>query len=220
MKNKKTTDKFSIVNLRQGFLWNITVPHQISSHWMRKTKRYKQWKINHHHHHHHHQAPYAQISLTPPLYQSLSPLVSIVHRFRQVIQTIYPISVQSCCRYVLAGYLTPARPYEGVHGRTSLVSSSLLLKHCTTWKVRLILMVLEMGGRWQYCCCFVECCFQKLFNITNNILALYNLEKAAVSIGLHVNTDKTEYIASIKIKKETSPREKWFSETSGQVHQP
>ena len=34
------------------------------------------------------------------------------------------------CTYVLAGCPAFARPYEGVHRRTSLMSSSLLLQQC------------------------------------------------------------------------------------------
>ena len=31
-------------------------------------------------------------------------------------------------------------------------------------------MVLEMGGRWSYSRCFVECCFQDFFSISRSIL--------------------------------------------------
>ena len=36
--------------------------------------------------------------------------------------------------------------------------------------VRLILIVLEMGGRWPYTCSFVGCCFRDLFNMIRSIL--------------------------------------------------
>ena len=39
--------------------------------------------------------------------------------------------------------------------------------------VRLIWMVLEMGGRWSYICCLVWCCFEDLFNIARCILVLF-----------------------------------------------
>ena len=34
----------------------------------------------------------------------------------------------------------------------------------------LIWIVLEIGGRWPYNCCFVGCCYQDLFNIVHSIL--------------------------------------------------
>ena len=40
--------------------------------------------------------------------------------------------------------------------------------------VCLILMILEMGGKWPYSCCFMRCWFQDLFNIAHNILVLYS----------------------------------------------
>ena len=50
------------------------------------------------------------------------------------------------------------------------MSLSLLLKQCSTCPIHLIWIVLEMGGRWLYRCCFVGCCFQDLFIIACNIL--------------------------------------------------
>ena len=48
--------------------------------------------------------------------------------------------------------------------------SSLLLKQCPPCLVCWIWMVLEMGGRWPYSCCFVGCCFQDLFITACSIL--------------------------------------------------
>ena len=104
----------------------------------------------------------ARISLTFSRYPSLSSIVSG--------NKLHPISIQSLCRYFLNGRPTLARPCEEVHRRTSLKSSSLLLQQCPACFVRLIWMVLEMGGRYPYSCSFVECCFQDLFNIASNIL--------------------------------------------------
>ena len=42
----------------------------------------------------------------------------------------------------------------------SIMSSSLLLQLCPAFLVHLIWMILEMGGRWLYSHCFLECCFQ------------------------------------------------------------
>ena len=101
----------------------------------------------------------ARISLT--LY--LSPSVPIIHRSWQVL--LCP------CRAVL-GRPTLARPRDGVHRRTLMISS-LLLQHCPAYFVHLTWMVLEMGGRWLYNCCFVRCCFKDLFSIARNFLVQF-----------------------------------------------
>ena len=62
------------------------------------------------------------------------------------------------------------------------MSSSLLLQQCPTCFVGLIWMVLEMEGWWSYSCCFVECCFQDLFNIARSILV--QLPSSFLSIRL------------------------------------
>ena len=80
-----------------------------------------------------------------------------------------PMSIQSFYRYILAGRSTLARPCEGFHTRTSLMSSSLFLQQFLARLVRLIWMVLEIGGRWPYNYCFVGCCFQDLFNIPRSV---------------------------------------------------
>ena len=53
------------------------------------------------------------------------------------------------------------------------MSSSLLLQQCPTYLVRRTWVVLQIGGRRLYSCCFVECCFQDLFNIARNILVQF-----------------------------------------------
>ena len=64
---------------------------------------------------------------------------------------------------------TLARPWEGVYRSTSLMSSSLLLQQCPACLVHLIWIVFVMCSRWPYCCCFVGCCLQDLFNIARSI---------------------------------------------------
>ena len=75
------------------------------------------------------------------------------------------MSVQNCYGYVLAD-----RPCEGVHRRTSFMRLTLLLQQCPACIICLIRVVLEMGGRWPYNCCFVGYCFQDLFRIVRGIL--------------------------------------------------
>ena len=43
------------------------------------------------------------------------------------------------------------------------MSSPLILQQYSVYLVRLIWMVLVMGGRWPYSCCFVGCYLQDLF---------------------------------------------------------
>ena len=72
--------------------------------------------------------------------------------------------------YVRAVHPAFARPYDGVHRRTSLMSSSLLLQQCPACLVHLALIVSIMGGRWLYSWGFVGCCLQDLFKIARSIL--------------------------------------------------
>ena len=104
----------------------------------------------------------ARISQTLSCHSSLSSITS------GRTSRLHPVSVQSYCRHVLDGRLTPARLCEGVHWRKSFMSVFLLLQQCPTCLVRLFLRVLEI--RWPYSCCFVGCCFQEFFNITRSIL--------------------------------------------------
>ena len=53
------------------------------------------------------------------------------------------------------------------------MSSFLLLQQYPACLVHLIWMVLEMGGRWPYICCFEGRCFQVLFSMTRSILAQF-----------------------------------------------
>ena len=108
--------------------------------------------------------PLVRICQSSSRHSSLSPIASGKSSRR------HPVSVQSCCWYVPAGRPTLARLCEGVHWRTLLMSSSLLLQQCTTCFVRLIWMFFEMGGRWPYSFCFVGCCLQDSFIIARSIL--------------------------------------------------
>ena len=109
----------------------------------------------------------ARICLNLSHYSSLSSIAP--GRFSK----LHPVSVQSSCRLVLVRLPTVARPCEEVHRRTSLMSSSLLLQQCPAYYVCLILMVLEIGGKWPYSCYFVECCFKNLYKIARSILVQF-----------------------------------------------
>ena len=99
----------------------------------------------------------------------LSPLLSIVHRFWQVLMAISHILTELL--YVSSSW-SPcfSSAMCGVHGRTLPMSLSLLLQQCPACLVRLTLIVFVMGGRWSYSCCFVGCCLQDLFKIAHSIL--------------------------------------------------
>ena len=81
---------------------------------------------------------------------------------------IHPVSLHSCCMYVLADRPDFAWPYAGVHRSTSLMSSSFLLQQCPACLVRITCIVFVMEGRWPYSWCLVGCCRQD-FNISRNI---------------------------------------------------
>ena len=82
-------------------------------------------------HHHYHVVPLARISLTLSLHFPLSFIAS------GRSSGIHSLSSHSCCMYVQAGRLAFARPYAGLHKRTSLMTSSLLLQQCLACLVRL-----------------------------------------------------------------------------------
>ena len=108
--------------------------------------------------------PLAQISLTRSLHSFL--LSTGLSRS----SVLHSVSVQSCCRWVLAGCSTLACPWEEVYRSTSLISSILLLQQCPACLARLIWMVFMMGGWYPHSCCFVGCCLQYLFNTAQSIL--------------------------------------------------
>ena len=83
---------------------------------------------------------------------------------------LYPVLAHSCCMYVLAGRPAFARPCEGVHWISSLMSSPILLQQCPACLVRLTWIVFVIGGKLPYSCYFVGCYLQDLFNITCSIL--------------------------------------------------
>ena len=114
-------------------------------------------------HHHHHVVPLAWISLTLSRHFSLSFIAS------GRSSGLHPVSSHSCWIYVRAGRPAFARPYEGVHRSTSLMSTSLLLQQYPTCLVRLTWIAFMMGGRWPYSWCLVRCCRQDLFNIAGSI---------------------------------------------------
>ena len=116
------------------------------------------------HHHHYHVVPPARISLT----YSRDFSQSFIASGRSA--GLRPVSSHSCCMYVLVGHPAFAGPYVGVHRRTSLVSSSLLLEQCPACLVRLTCIIFVMGGMWPYSWCLMGCCRQDLFNIAHSIL--------------------------------------------------
>ena len=119
---------------------------------------------HHHHHHHYHVMLSARIFLTLSRHTTLLSIAS--GRFSR----LHPVSAQSCCMQVRAERPTFARPCEGIHRSTSVMSSSQLLQRYPACLVHLILIVFVMGGWWPYSCCFVGCCLQDLFNIDCSIL--------------------------------------------------
>ena len=100
--------------------------------------------------------PRARISLTLSRHFSLSFIAS------GRSSELHPVSSHSCCMYVRAGRPALALPYVGVHRRTSLMSSSLLLQQCPACLVRLTWIVFMIGGKWPYSWCLVGCCRQDL----------------------------------------------------------
>ena len=115
-------------------------------------------------HHHHHVVLLARISLTLSRHFSLSFIAS------GMSSGLHPVSSHSCWMYVWAGRPAFARPYVGVRGSTSFMSSSLLLQQCPACLVRLTWIVFVMEGRRPYSWCLEGCCRQDLFNLARSIL--------------------------------------------------
>ena len=112
----------------------------------------------------HHIAPSARISMTLSHHLSLSSIAS------GRSSGIHPVSAQICCISVQAGRPVFARPFEGVHRSTSLMSMFLLLQQCPACLVRLTLIVFVISRWWLYSCCFLGCSLQDLFNIARSML--------------------------------------------------
>ena len=90
--------------------------------------------------------PSARISLNHPRHPSLSFIAF------DSSPGLLPVSSQSCCLQFRAVRPAFARPCEGVHRSTSLMSSTLLLQQGPACLVPLTLIVLVMGGRWPCSC--------------------------------------------------------------------
>ena len=90
---------------------------------------------------HHHVVPPARISLTISRHFCLSFIAS------GRSSGLHPVSSHSCWIYVRAGRPAFAWPYVGVHSRTSLMSSPLLLQQCPACLVRLTWIVFVMEIR-------------------------------------------------------------------------
>ena len=90
---------------------------------------------------HHHVVSPARISLILSRHFSL-PFIATGRS-----SGLHPESLHSCCMYVGAGRHAVARPYVGVHKRTLLMSSSLLLQQWPTCLLLLNLIVFVMGGQ-------------------------------------------------------------------------
>ena len=88
-----------------------------------------------------------QISLTLSRYTTLS---SIAPGRSSRLRTVSP---QAYWGNILTGHPTFIRLCEGVHWRTSLMSSSLLLKLCPACLLRLNFIVSLMGGRYSLSYC-------------------------------------------------------------------
>ena len=80
-----------------------------------------------------------------------------------------------------------ARPCDGVHKSTSLMSSSLILQQCPACLVLLTLIVFVMGGWWPYSWCFVgvaSSTVPKFINFSFFLFIYSSLDIASVSIFL------------------------------------
>ena len=67
------------------------------------------------------------------------------------------------------------------------MSLSFLLQQCPTCLVCRIWMVLEIGGKYPYSCCFVGCCFLDLFSMAPCILVQFpSMFFSICLVGVHM----------------------------------
>ena len=107
-----------------------------------------------HHHHHYHLALTARVSLAFSRHPSQPPIAP------GRSSRLHPVSAQSCCKQILAGRPTFARPCEGVHWNISLLSSSSNPQQRPPCLVCLTFIVFLVRSRWLYSCYFVGYCLQ------------------------------------------------------------
>ena len=102
------------------------------------------------------------------LFLAFSPSVPIINHFRQVFKTAPCICTGliliNSCWSVKTDMFMGKGPQSNVTYVFVLVSLAVSCNSCSSC------MVLEMGGKWPYCNCFVGCCFQDLFKISHSIL--------------------------------------------------
>ncbi len=109
------------------------------------TKYLHYFQATHHHSHHHHVVPLARISLTLSRHSSLSFIAS------GRSSGLHPVSSLKCFMCDRAGRPAFFRPYDGVHRRTSLISSSLLFQQFPACLVRLTWIVFVMAVQLGLC---------------------------------------------------------------------
>ena len=106
-----------------------------------------------------HRSPWFSLSLSLSLYLAICPYrPSLLRSSLDNIQCPHRVDE---CKFLLVGKLCSI--CVGVHWRTSLMSSSLLLQQCSVCLTHLSWMTSEMGGKLLFSWCFVGCCFQDLF---------------------------------------------------------
>ena len=80
----------------------------------------------------------------------------------------------------------------GIHRRTSFINLSLLLHQCPAYQARLTWMVCEIGGKWPYSFCSVECCFQDFFKTVHNICSSHQTFIKVQVVQPYSSTDKAQ----------------------------
>ena len=121
------------------------------------------------------------------------------HRFLWLTLSIRPyhpsllagFQTTSCVQHrAVVGKFLLVGQHEHYHVKGSIGEGhrlSLLLWQCPACFVHLTWMVLEMGGKWPYRCCFLGCCFQDLFNTARSILVQFLSSVFSMrSVSVHV----------------------------------
>ena len=110
-------------------------------------------------------------------------------------------------------------PCVRVHRRTLFMNSSLLLQQDPVCLVCLSWMVLEMGSKWSYSCCFVGCCFQDLFKTAHNILVYFPSSIFSMNfVSIHVVHPYSRIYTAIATSWKNLILLNWIDQTYTHTH--
>ena len=121
---------------------------------------------------------YHQVILLARIPPSLSLSLSLSTRPHCLSSPVGPLNYILCLCRAVVGKSSPSYPRRHICLKETIGERHSWFRPCFSSGILHVLVVfqlgLEIGGKWQYSCCFVGWCFQKLFNITCAILEQFS----------------------------------------------